>query len=214
MHTILYVHFKLRRHMGYFLINVYVPCCLLVVLSWVSFWINREATSDRIALGTMTVLTMTFLGLESRNDLPRVSYTTALDVYIAMCFTFVLATMVQFAAVHSYTKHGYGEQMPDSPTTPDGEGDQEEQHQLLPPPKNRPSLMKRNIHGRRRFSRISIKRAASRVWRRLTMRRKRKKLEDERNSVSRIDKASRILFPLAFLIFNLLYSALYISLFL
>ncbi len=37
--------------MGYFLINVYVPCCMLVVISWVSFWINREATADRIALG-------------------------------------------------------------------------------------------------------------------------------------------------------------------
>ena len=47
----LFVHFSLRRHMGYFLINVYVPCSLLVILSWVAFWINREATADRIALG-------------------------------------------------------------------------------------------------------------------------------------------------------------------
>jgi len=45
------VDFKLSRHLGYFLINVYVPCCLLVILSWVAFWINREATADRIALG-------------------------------------------------------------------------------------------------------------------------------------------------------------------
>ena len=37
--------------MGYFLIQVYVPCALIVVLSWVSFWINREATADRIGLG-------------------------------------------------------------------------------------------------------------------------------------------------------------------
>jgi Neurotransmitter-gated ion-channel transmembrane region len=37
--------------MGYFLIQVYVPCILIVVLSWVSFWLNREATADRIGLG-------------------------------------------------------------------------------------------------------------------------------------------------------------------
>ena len=49
--SLLYVKFALRRHTGYFLINIYVPCSLLVVLSWVGFWINREATSDRIALG-------------------------------------------------------------------------------------------------------------------------------------------------------------------
>ena len=38
--------------MGNFMIQVYGPCVLLVVLSWVSFWLNREATSDRISLGT------------------------------------------------------------------------------------------------------------------------------------------------------------------
>jgi gamma-aminobutyric acid receptor subunit alpha len=31
--------------------KVYVPCTLIVVLSWVGFWLNREATSDRVTLG-------------------------------------------------------------------------------------------------------------------------------------------------------------------
>jgi len=57
-HSVLSIHFYLRRHMGFFLINVYVPCCLLVVLSWVSFWINREATSDRISLGNLYSFTV------------------------------------------------------------------------------------------------------------------------------------------------------------
>ena len=47
----LVVHFRLQRHMGNFVIQVYGPCVLLVVISWVSFWLNREATSDRISLG-------------------------------------------------------------------------------------------------------------------------------------------------------------------
>jgi hypothetical protein len=47
----LLVSFHLQRHMGNFLIQVYGPCVLLVVLSWVSFWLNREATADRISLG-------------------------------------------------------------------------------------------------------------------------------------------------------------------
>lgn len=49
--SVLQVSFNLRRKQGYFLIQVYVPCILIVVLSWVSFWLNREATSDRISLG-------------------------------------------------------------------------------------------------------------------------------------------------------------------
>nr|CAD7453574.1 unnamed protein product [Timema tahoe] len=48
--SVLQVNFNLQRHTGYFLIQVYVPCTLIVVLSWVSFWIHREATSDRVGL--------------------------------------------------------------------------------------------------------------------------------------------------------------------
>jgi len=50
-YSALFANFVLQRHTGYFLINVYVPCSLLVAISWVGFWINREATADRIALG-------------------------------------------------------------------------------------------------------------------------------------------------------------------
>ncbi len=47
----LQVDFQLQRHMGYFLIQIYVPCTLIVIISWVNFWINREATADRVSLG-------------------------------------------------------------------------------------------------------------------------------------------------------------------
>lgn len=77
---------------------------VLVILSWVSFWLNREATADRISLGITTVLTMTFLGLESRTDLPKVSYPTALDFFVFISFAFIFATILQFAIVHYFTK--------------------------------------------------------------------------------------------------------------
>ena len=47
----LQVVIALQRHTGYFLIQIYLPCTLLDVLSWVGFWLNREATSDRVGLG-------------------------------------------------------------------------------------------------------------------------------------------------------------------
>ena len=53
----LHVMFKLQRHMGYFLLQVYVPSVLLVAMSWVTFWLNREATSDRVGLGESVIYT-------------------------------------------------------------------------------------------------------------------------------------------------------------
>merc|ERR1719361_2742479 len=109
LHSTLIVSFHLQRHMGNFVIQVYGPCVLLVVISWVSFWLNREATSDRISLGVTTVLTMTFLGLEARTDLPQVAYPTALDYFVFISFMFIFSTVVQFALVHYFTKVGAGE---------------------------------------------------------------------------------------------------------
>ncbi|KAL6417940.1 hypothetical protein ACFW04_008586 [Cataglyphis niger] len=108
-YSMLLVYFHLQRHMGNFLIQVYGPCVLLVVLSWVSFWLNREATADRVSLGITTVLTMTFLGLEARTDLPKVPYPTALDFFVFLSFAFIFATIIQFAVVHYFTKYGSGE---------------------------------------------------------------------------------------------------------
>lgn len=52
---------------------------------------------------------MTFLGLEARTDLPKVSYPTALDFFVFLSFGFIFATILQFAIVHYFTKYGSGE---------------------------------------------------------------------------------------------------------
>ncbi|KAI8495469.1 Gamma-aminobutyric acid receptor subunit alpha-4 [Branchiostoma belcheri] len=78
-YIIMTVDFYLKRNMGYFLIQTYLPCILIVVLSWVSFWINKESTPARVALGITTVLTMTTLSTSARHSLPKVSYANAMD---------------------------------------------------------------------------------------------------------------------------------------
>jgi hypothetical protein len=72
-YSMLLVSFHLQRHMGNFLIQVYGPCVLLVVLSWVSFWLNREATADRVSLGKLhqTAFTKFLCAAEIIYWLPR-----------------------------------------------------------------------------------------------------------------------------------------------
>nr|XP_053636684.1 gamma-aminobutyric acid receptor alpha-like isoform X1 [Cherax quadricarinatus] len=116
--------------MGNFMITVYGPCVLLVVLSWVSFWLNREATADRISLGITTVLTMTFLGLEARTDLPKVPYSTALDLFVWLSYGFIFATIIEFAFVHVFTKVGSGEvYVSESSSEVDSEDEEEDEEE-------------------------------------------------------------------------------------
>lgn len=58
--------------MGYYLIQMYIPSLLIVILSWISFWINMDAAPARVGLGITTVLTMTTQSSGSRASLPKV----------------------------------------------------------------------------------------------------------------------------------------------
>ncbi|KAM7375159.1 hypothetical protein PAMA_014306 [Pampus argenteus] len=101
-YVLMTVYFDLSRRMGYFTIQTYIPCILTVVLSWVSFWIKSDATPARTALGITTVLTMTTLSTVARNSLPRVSYVTAMDLFVTVCFLFVFAAMIEYAMLNYY----------------------------------------------------------------------------------------------------------------
>ena len=55
------------RSMGYWLIQVYIPSSLIVVMSWVSFYLDRGSAPARTGLGVTTVLTMvTLMGSVNR----------------------------------------------------------------------------------------------------------------------------------------------------
>uniref|UniRef100_A0A672GFS2 Gamma-aminobutyric acid type A receptor gamma3 subunit n=1 Tax=Salarias fasciatus TaxID=181472 RepID=A0A672GFS2_SALFA len=102
-YVLMTVFFDLSRRMGYFTIQTYIPCILTVVLSWVSFWIKSDATPARTALGITTVLTMTTLSTVARTSLPRVSYVTAMDLFVTVCFLFVFAAMMEYAMLNYYS---------------------------------------------------------------------------------------------------------------
>ncbi|KAK1159287.1 gamma-aminobutyric acid receptor subunit alpha-6-like [Acipenser oxyrinchus oxyrinchus] len=102
-YIVMTVYFHLQRKMGYFMIQAYIPCIMTVILSQVSFWINKESVPARTVFGITTVLTMTTLSISARHSLPKVSYATAMDWFIAVCFAFVFSALIEFAAVNYFT---------------------------------------------------------------------------------------------------------------
>ncbi|XP_043925459.1 gamma-aminobutyric acid receptor subunit alpha-4-like isoform X3 [Protopterus annectens] len=97
------VYFYLQRKIGYYLIQTYIPCTMTVLLSIVVFWINKESVPARTVAGITTVLTMTTLSISARHSFPKVSYATAMDWFIAVCFAFVFSALIEFAAVNYFT---------------------------------------------------------------------------------------------------------------
>jgi gamma-aminobutyric acid receptor subunit beta len=91
------VHFV--RSMGYYLIQIYIPASLIVIISWVSFWLHRNATPARVTLGVTTVLTMTTLMSSTNAALPKISYIKSIDVFLGTCFVMVFASLLEYASV-------------------------------------------------------------------------------------------------------------------
>ncbi|KFR01832.1 hypothetical protein Y956_14121 [Nipponia nippon] len=101
--------FKLKRNIGYFILQTYMPSILITILSWVSFWINYDASAARVALGITTVLTMTTINTHLRETLPKIPYVKAIDMYLMGCFVFVFMALLEYALVN-YIFFGRGPQ--------------------------------------------------------------------------------------------------------
>ncbi|XP_060600727.1 glycine receptor subunit alpha-2-like isoform X1 [Ruditapes philippinarum] len=99
-HSCLQADFHLVRNIGYYVIQMYVPSLLIVMLSWLSFWLNVNSIPGRVTLGVLSVLTISTQSTSVNASLPRVSYTKAIDVWMATCLVFVFAALIEFAVVN------------------------------------------------------------------------------------------------------------------
>ncbi|ESO02456.1 hypothetical protein HELRODRAFT_131046, partial [Helobdella robusta] len=203
------IKFVFRRDFGYFFIQVYVPSMLIVILSWVSFWLNIEASPARVSIGLLTVLTMTTQSAGVNASLPRVSYIKAVDVWMSMCLIFVFIALLEYALVNVMSRrhgrrnanvlttlarcHQHFEKQP-------GEGASRQQNMLQRRPMQHVSL-----------DQFSSSLAAS-IQNQLCGGRAPNttaQIKDGLRHAKEIDRMSRKLFPLTFLLFNVFYWTAY-----
>ena len=74
--------------------------------------------------------------MDTRNDVPKVSYATALDYFIIMCYVFVTATLLEFAGVHYFTKIGSGEILYDTDSSEQEDGIEDDSVEVDPAPRD------------------------------------------------------------------------------
>ncbi|XP_050308168.1 glycine receptor subunit alpha-3 isoform X2 [Anthonomus grandis grandis] len=98
--TCLEVIFQLKRRLGYYLFHTYIPTCLIVIMSWVSFWIKPEAAPARVTLGVTSLLTLSTQHAKSQAALPPVSYLKAVDAFMSACTVFVFMALMEYCLVN------------------------------------------------------------------------------------------------------------------
>ncbi|XP_038616185.1 gamma-aminobutyric acid receptor subunit alpha-5 isoform X2 [Tachyglossus aculeatus] len=209
-YTIMTAHFHLKRKIGYFVIQTYLPCIMTVILSQVSFWLNRESVPARTVFGVTTVLTMTTLSISARNSLPKVAYATAMDWFIAVCYAFVFSALIEFATVNYFTKRSWawdGKKALEAAKIKKKERDLLGNKSVnafsagkLTHPPNIPKDVTPSGPGNPAAA-TPAKPSEE----------KPPETKKTYNSISKIDKMSRIIFPVLFGTFNLVYWATYLN---
>uniref|UniRef100_A0ACB8GCZ8 Gamma-aminobutyric acid receptor subunit rho-1 n=1 Tax=Sphaerodactylus townsendi TaxID=933632 RepID=A0ACB8GCZ8_9SAUR len=197
----LYINFTLRRHIFFFLLQTYFPATLMVMLSWVSFWIDRRAVPARVPLGITTVLTMSTIITGVNASMPRVSYIKAVDIYLWVSFVFVFLSVLEYAAVNYLTtvQERKERKLRDKPrqmmmdgTYSDGEVNELGQYVSENGDKQDRMMVQLALGSERNLSR-----------------RKSQRYSSMKIDTHAIDKYSRIIFPGAYILFNLIYWSIF-----
>ena len=73
----------------YFMFHTYIPTCLIVMMSWISFWIKPEAVPARVTLGVTSLLTLSTQHANSQKSLPPVSYIKVCKRHLKIIFFWI-----------------------------------------------------------------------------------------------------------------------------
>ena len=73
-YSCLQVDLVFARELSYFLVTMYVPCIIIVLVSWFAFWIDHKSAPARVTLGVSTLLALSTTLASIQKSLPRVAY--------------------------------------------------------------------------------------------------------------------------------------------
>ena len=74
--------FRAKRKIGYYVMKIIIPLILIVMMSWVVFWIDPKDAGTQVGVAVTSMLTLIAYRFATDALLPKVSYITRLDYFI------------------------------------------------------------------------------------------------------------------------------------
>ncbi|XP_065353645.1 glycine receptor subunit alpha-2-like [Cloeon dipterum] len=206
-YSCLVAEFHMQRAIGYHLVQSYLPSILVVVISWVSFWLDVEAIPARVTLGVTTLLTISSKASGIQAGLPQVSYVKAMDVWMGMCTTFVFSALLEFTLVNYLWRRG-GSSSTEAATTPAAsDACDKDFHPHIDSANDK--------HEDNACYNVNTLEASSQqnsCGERVLPQKKSEKYKGSKYMAKKIDQTCRIGFPFMYLVFNVCYWLYYLAL--
>jgi hypothetical protein len=86
--------FEAKRYFLFFLVQIIIPIGLILGMSWIAFWMDRNQTGPRTSISITSMLTIVAYRLLLGNFIPRLSYLTRLDYFVFISTTLVFLSFL------------------------------------------------------------------------------------------------------------------------
>ncbi|KAH7726630.1 Protein ACC-4 [Aphelenchoides avenae] len=97
--------FTFQRLYGFYILQVYVPSYISVIISWISFYLGPREVPSRTTIGVNALLSLTYQFGSVVNNLPKTSDVKAIDVMILVAMAFIFASLLELALVGYLTRN-------------------------------------------------------------------------------------------------------------
>ncbi|KAI1722739.1 neurotransmitter-gated ion-channel ligand binding domain-containing protein [Ditylenchus destructor] len=227
--------FIVDRMLMHHIIQSFLPSSLIVMISWFSFWLDVESVPGRVSLSITTLLTLATQNSAERMTLPQSSYVKASDVFGGVCMAFVFSTMIEFTVVNYCTRRKHPRDRHFDEPVDHGEDARASEivskrllhEQMLA----ETDLLEKKggafrgicMDGEngdenrsdhpvifRTVTSVSPSPGKKFISRKKKLEQRMQRVEQNRKEAQSIDRKCRIYFPLAFLIFNIIYWVYYL----
>lgn len=98
--------FHAKRYIGYYLVKVLLPLLMIVMMSWIVFWIHPSESGSQISVSITSMLTLIAYRFALGAMLPKVSYITRMDGFILFATIMVFIALMEAVTTSRLVKMG------------------------------------------------------------------------------------------------------------
>jgi|HubBroStandDraft_5_1064220.scaffolds.fasta_scaffold33509_2 hypothetical protein len=93
---------NVRRSPNSYIFKFIIPLLLLVIISWITFWLSHEEfkTKDQLSSAISTLLIIVAFNITASLLLPKTEYVTYIDALLFACFIFVMISIATIVTAH------------------------------------------------------------------------------------------------------------------